>query len=434
MSIPDHEQKLQTLLRRYAQAHPASRAAMQDAARWLPGGNTRSVLHYDPFPLVITAGDGSHVQTLDGPRYLDCVGEFSAGLYGHCQPAIQHAIHAAVNKGLTLGGPNTWEAQLARLVCERFDSVERIRFCNSGTEANLFALATALAVTGRRRILVFDGAYHGGVLTFGGGTGALNVPYDYALLPYNDADAARRFLQNGGSDVAAILVEPILGAAGNIPGQAAFLQTLREESARCGAILIFDEVKTSRCGPGGIQGLNGVCPDMTTFGKYLGGGLPLGAFGGRADIMDHYDPQRPQALKHAGTFNNNAASLAAGTAGLSQVYTPERASAFHARTTAFKTALQQRMQDAGLALHLTGHGSFFSLHIGTRAPENAAEVTADSIALRRLLQLRCLELGVRLTGRGDLYLNLAMTDDDLAQLGDALLQAAHEMLGSVTFA
>lgn len=428
MTIPNNNEKFESLRKRYIDAHPASFSAAQSAAQWMPGGNTRSVLHYDPFPIVIASGDGSHVVDADGHRYLDCVGEFSAGLYGHQQPAIHQAINEAMRAGLTLGGPNRWEVELAQAVCTRFESIERIRFCNSGTEANLFALATARAITARDTFLVFDGAYHGGVLTFSGGGSPTNVPFDWKVLPYNDTDAAREFLQNEGHRVAAVLVEPILGAGGNIPGDKEFLAALRDETARCGAVLIFDEVKTSRCGPAGVQGLLGLTPDMTTFGKYLGGGLPLGGFGGKAEIMEHYDPRRSDALKHAGTFNNNVISMAAGTVGLTHIYTADKAAEFHRRTERYKKELEEKMQAAGLRICLTGHGSMFSINLGLQAPRNAAQVSSDSVALRRLMHLRCMELGVRLAGRGDVYLSIAMVDADLEKLTDVLISSAIEAL------
>lgn len=428
MNIPNYHKKLDTLTQRYIAAHPRSMKAVSTASQWMPGGNTRTVLHYDPFPLVIVRGKGSRVIDLDEFEYIDCVGEFSAGLYGHQQKPIQHALEQAIQNGLTLGGPNTQEAELASAICDRFESIEQIRFCNSGTEANLFAVGTARAYTGRNKIVVFDGAYHGGVMIFPKGGNAMNVPFEYIVLPYNDPVAVRSELATSGSDVAAILVEPILGAAGNIPATHEFLTTLRELASLHGCVLIFDEVKTSRCGAGGIQGLCGVIPDMTTIGKYLGGGLPTGAFGGKREIMERFDPKIKDGFKHAGTFNNNIMSMAAGLAGLTQVYTPQRAQEFHTQTESFKRNLQQRMDDLNLPVQLTGHGSMFTLHYGHHAPSRASDVTETSVALRRLLHLLCIERGIRLASRGDIYLSIAMTQDDLQELADTLIQSTQDIL------
>lgn len=422
----EYQAQLHDLTERYIAAHPRSMQAMADASQWMPGGNTRTVLHYDPFPLVIQEGKGSRVTDLDGLEYLDCVGEFSAGLYGHQQAAIHRAIEQALKGGLTLGGPNRWEAQLAEVICKRFDAIDKVRFCNSGTEANLFALVTARAYTKRDYIVVFDGAYHGGVMTFAAGGSPMNVPFDYIVLPYNDPAAARALFEKQGEQIAAVLVEPILGAGGNIPGTDEFLTTLREVCTRASSLLIFDEVKTSRCGPQGVQGLRKITPDLTTLGKYVGGGMPFGAFGGKQEIMDRFDPRSTTSLKHAGTFNNNVISMAAGLAGLTQVYTPERAQAFHEQTTAFKQSLETQIAAAGLPVQLTGHGSMFSFHYGQDQPLRASDVSEATLALRRVLFLRCMELGIRLAGRGDVYLSIAMTVADLEELSGKLLQALQD--------
>lgn len=428
--IPHYDRKLEQLTQRYIESHPNSMRAIDAAGQWLPGGNTRSVLHYDPFPIVITSGQGSRVKDLDNLEYLDCVGEFSAGLYGHQQTSIQKAIEQALGNGLTLGGPNQWETRLAEAVCQRFPSIELVRFCNSGTEANLFAVCAARAYTGREKVLICDGAYHGGVMTFGGGGNPMNVPFDYCVIPYNDPDAVVRIFAEHGKDIAAALVEPILGAAGNIPGSAEFFAALREQTSAHGSLLIFDEVKSSRCGSGGVQGLHGIVPDMTTIGKYLGGGLPLGGFGGKREIMERFDPRLAGGLKHAGTFNNNVLSMAAGATGLTEVFTAKRALQFHEQTEAFKSTLEDRLRAAELPIRLTGHGSMFTAHYGTEPPRRASDVNETSIAMRRLLHLACTERGVRLAGRGDVYLSLAMTPTDLQELADVIEDATRAVFAT----
>jgi glutamate-1-semialdehyde 2,1-aminomutase len=181
------------------------------------------------------------------------------------------------------------------------------------------AIVTALAVIQRTKILVFREAYHGGVLVFTGGGSPINVPFDYVLADFNEVESTAALIRQHGHDLAAVIVEPILGAGGNIPGTAEFLSMLRTETERVGALLVFDEVKTSRCGAGGMQGLTGIRPDLTTLGKYLGGGLSTGAFGGRKEIMARYDHRAEKAFKHAGTFNNNICSMMAVYAALTKV-------------------------------------------------------------------------------------------------------------------
>ena len=290
------------------------------------------------------AARGAGCGTLDGHAYIDFLGEFTAGIYGHSHPAIRAAIVGALDRGLNLAGHTAMEAELARLVCDRFPSVELVRFTNSGTEANLMAIALAIAATGRRKIMVFSGAYHGGLLTFPGGRSPVNVPHDFVVAPYNDADGAVRLITD---ELAAILVEPMMGSAGCIPGDPAFLAALREGASRVGALLIFDEVMTSRLAPGGRQQSLGIAPDLTTLGKYVGGGMSFGAFGGRRDLMARFDPRAPNALPHAGTFNNNVLTMAAGVAGLTEAYTPEAAIALNARGDALRERLNALCRASG---------------------------------------------------------------------------------------
>ena len=325
---------------RFVAANPLSLARHESARGPMPGGNTRTVLHYSPFPLAWAKGEGATLTDLDGNSYTDFLGEYSAGLYGHSNPVIQAAMHKAIDDGTVLGGPNVYEAELAGLLKNRIPSLQKLRFCNSGTEANVFALMTAMAVTGRKKIMVFDGGYHGGVLYFGHGGIPINLPLDWVLAPYNDVEGTLDLIRQHGQDLAAILVEPMLGSGGCLPGRRDFLGALRQAASELGIILIFDEVMTSRLSSGGLQAALGVTPDMTTLGKYLGGGASFGAFGGRADIMAHYDPEKPGYWPHAGTFNNNVLSMAAGLTGLRDIYTPAAAMELNAKGDRLRDGLK----------------------------------------------------------------------------------------------
>jgi len=417
---------IQRLRNEFASRNPRSESAAFSAARALPGGNTRSNLFFEPFPLTVVSGQGAEVTDLDGHVYTDFVGEYSAGLYGHSEPVIRQAILEALDDGIVLAAPNKFEAQLAETIQSRFTSMERLRFCNSGTEANILALVTAQQFTQRRKILVFDGAYHGGVLVFANGGSPINVPFDFIVTTYNDSEAAARAIRQNSNELACVVVEPILGAAGNIPGEREFLATLRRETEAAGALLIFDEVKTSRCGAGGMQGQLDICPDLTTLGKYLGGGLPTGAFGGRADIMERYNPRRSDALRHAGTFNNNVCTMAAGLAGLTKVFTPSRANSFHNESEKLRLDLQEDMVNKGVPLQFAGQGSLFTLHLGERAPRSATHVTPLSREVGLLFHMYALLNGVAIAARGDFYQSLPMTASHKYQLRQTLASFAAE--------
>ena len=405
---------------RYASLNPLSAAADKEAERYLPGGNTRSVLHFDPFPLTMVQGEGAEVIDLDGHRYIDFVGEYSAGLFGHSNDSIKSAVREALDCGIVMGAPTRYERDLAGLLCERYPSVEKLRFCNSGTEANLMALCTARVVTGRNKLLAFNDGYHGGVVKFTAGAGALNVPFDFVLADFNDIEGTAGLIDRVRDELAAVIVEPILGAGGNIQANRDFLYMLREKTAEVGALLIFDEVKTARHGPAGIQGLLGIEPDLTTLGKFIGGGLPTGAFGGPAHVMAHFNPKQKGTLAHAGTFNNNVCSMAAGCVAMSEIFTPVRATEFYEWSEAFRQSLNEMFAQKEVPMYANGLASMIAIHFSREATKRPADITAGCSSLRPLLHMELLLDGISICTRGDLFLSLAMTDDHLAAVHDAL--------------
>jgi glutamate-1-semialdehyde 2,1-aminomutase len=405
---------------RYASANPLSQAADASAARYLPGGNTRTVLHYEPFPLTMARGEGAELTDLDGHRYVDMVGEYSAALFGHSDEIIKAAIHEALDRGVAMGAPTAYERELAALLCERFPSLEQIRFCNTGTEANLMALTTARVVTGRNKLLAFNDAYHGGMIKFLGGRCKLNVPFDFVLADYNDIEGTAELIRSEGDALAAVIIEPVLGAGGNIQGNREFLEMLRRLTKEVGALLIFDEVKTARLGSAGAQGMLGIDPDLTTLGKFIGGGLPTGAFGGSAEVMAHYNPRLNGSLAHAGTFNNNVCSMAAGCAALSKIYTPQRATEFFEWSEAFRLSLNDMFASKAVPMYANGMGSMIAIHFSSKPTTKPSDITTGCRALRPLLHMELLLDGVLLCSRGDLFLSLPMNDSHLSKARLAL--------------
>src|SRR5215475_7808400 len=347
---------------RYVAANPQSATRYARATEAMPGGNTRTVLHYSPFPLTFAGGEGCHLRDIDGHGYADFLGEYSAGLYGHSNPVLQAAIKQAVDDGTVLGGPNRYEAELAAEMCKRFPSVERVRFCNSGTEGNLFAISAARVFTGRPAIMVFHGAYHGGVFYFGQQKSAINAPFPWIFASYNDAEGTVALIDQHAHELAAVIIEPMIGAGGGIAAKPEFLHALRERCTRHGIVLIFDEVMTSRLSSGGLQKRVGVTPDMTSFGKYLGGGASFGAFGGRADLMARYDPSRADAVSHAGTFNNNVISMAAGLTGLRELYTSDVADRFNGAGDRLRQRLNALAAKHDVPMQVLGVGSIMAVH------------------------------------------------------------------------
>ena len=406
--------------KRYVAANPLSDAAEENALQYLPGGNTRSVLHYEPFPLTMVSGDGAELTDLDGHRYSDFVGEYSAGLFGHSDPRIKAAIDEALDAGIAMGAPMKYERTLAALLCERYPALDQVRFCNSGTEANLMALTTACAVTGRDKILAFRESYHGGVIKFPGGRCELNVPYNFVLGDFNDIEGTAALIRGLGDELAAVIVEPVLGAGGNIPGNRAFLNTLRDCTREVGALLIFDEIKTARLGAAGVHSMLDFTPDLITVGKFIAGGLPTGAFGGRADLMARYDPRHGRGWNHAGTFNNNACSMAAGCVAMGEVFTAERAAEFFDWSEAFRLSLNEMFAARDVPMYANGMGSIIAIHFSKVPTKKPTDITAGCQSLRPLLHMEMLLEGVLICKRGDLFLSLPMDESHLSKARLAL--------------
>ena len=403
---------------RFQSANPFSFARWKKAKEVMPGGNTRSILHYDPFPVMMQKGEGSSLTDMDGHHYLDFLGEYSAGLYGHSNSVIQDAIKEAVDGGTVLGAPNRWEARLAELICQRFPSIDQVRFTNSGTEANLMALGAARAFTGREKIMVFDGSYHGGVLYFAHGGSPVNVPFEIVYGIFNDIQSTLDVIEASKNDLAAVIVEPMMGAGGCLLAEPDFLSALREATRANEIVLIFDEVMTSRTSSGGLQQHFGITPDMSTLGKYLGGGVSFGAFGGRLDIMELFDPALPKALPHAGTFNNNVMSMAAGCAGLGQVFTTEVADALYEKGESFKTQLNTLIKNQNLSMQVTGVGSLLNIHMTGRPIRSPGDLDDIIPEKHTLIHLEMMLRGFMYAQRGYMALSIPMTQENLDAFAD----------------
>lgn len=347
---------------RYIVANPESLRLSRLAAARLPGGNTRTTVHFSPYPLYMASGKGSRLTDVDGHPYVDFINEHTAGVFGHSNPVIVDAIHQALDEGINLGAPTGRERLLAQEIQQRFPAMELLRFCNSGTEANLLALATARASTGKNAVLVFDGAYHGSILYFAHGASPLNMEFEWVISTFNDLNRARADIAKNADRLAAVIVEPMQGGAGALPADPDFLLGLRYSCDEHNVLLVLDEVMTSRLGFGGLQGKFEIKPDLMTLGKYVGGGVTFGAFGGRADIMARFDPSRVDAFPHGGTFNNNVLAMAAGYAALTVVLTPERLARMNALGDKLRDQLNDLAQKYNVPMQSTGTGSIFGIH------------------------------------------------------------------------
>jgi glutamate-1-semialdehyde 2,1-aminomutase len=354
-----------------------SRALFDRAQSLIPGGvnsPVRACRSVGTDPLFIEHAEGCWLVDADGNRYIDYVGSWGPMILGHRHPAVIEAISSVLAHGVSYGAPTELEVQLAELIVEMIPSVDMVRMVNSGTEATMSAIRLARGFTGRDLIIKFDGCYHGHadalLVEAGSGVATLKIPgspgvpaafVEHTLsLPYNDSDAIRRIMDAQGDDVACIIVEPVAGNMGLVPPSNQFLETLRETTQRHGAVLIFDEVMTGfRVGLGGAQEIYGITPDLTTFGKIIGGGLPVGAYGGRREIMEQIAPMGP--VYQAGTLSGNPLAMAAGMATLKELKSPGFYDKLETQAQKLEEGLKAAAQKARIPIVCTHVGAMLGL-------------------------------------------------------------------------
>jgi glutamate-1-semialdehyde 2,1-aminomutase len=373
----------------------SSRRLFQEASRYFPGGVNSPVRAFravggDPF--FVSCAKGSRVTDVDGKSYIDYVGSWGPMILGHAHPSVVAAIQRAAESGTSFGAPTELETRLAKLVQAAFPSMERMRFVSSGTEACMSALRVARGFTGRDAVVKFEGCYHGhadsllvkagsGAITFGV-PDSLGVPGDLArhtlTLPYNDLGAVRAIFSQRGTEIAAIIIEPVAGNMGVIPPQEGFLSGLREITRQHGALLIFDEVITGfRIAWGGAQEVSGVQADLTCLGKIVGGGLPVGVYGGRAEIMEQVAPLG--GIYQAGTLSGNPLAMAAGVQALSLLQAPGFYADLEAKGKRLAEGLAEAATASGVSVHTNRVGSMLtSFFTGVAVTDYATAKTSDT--------------------------------------------------------
>ena len=352
-------------------------------------------------PVFFSRAEGPYLYDADGKQYIDYIGSWGPMIAGHANPRVLQAVRDAIENGLSFGAPTAIETEMAELVKSFFPSMERLRFCSSGTEATMSAIRLARGFTGRDTIVKFEGCYHGhsdsllvkagsGALTFGVPSSP-GVPADLARhtinLPFNDLTAATKFFEKQGDSIACVIIEPITGNMNMILPQPGYLEGLRALCDQYGVVLIFDEVMTGfRVAMGGAQALTGIRPDLTSLGKIIGGGMPVGAFGGRQDIMDMLAPLGP--VYQAGTLSGNPVAMAAGIATLAELSQPGFYDALNAATERFVSGMVSVASDAGVSVQGVSRGGMFGLFFADQPVNSFAEVTAcDEEVFKRFFHL-----------------------------------------------
>ena len=380
------------------------------ASKTIPGGVNSPVRAFRSVggtPRFIQRAQGAYIWDADGTRYIDYVGSWGPAILGHAHPEVIQAVQKAAENGLSFGAPTEAEIEIAEAIVKRMPSMEQVRLVSSGTEATMSAIRLARGYTGRPRIIKFEGCYHGhadsllvkagsGMLTFGNPTSA-GVPAEFIqhtlVLDFNNLDAVAAAFEKYPDDIACIIVEPIAGNMNLIKPRPGFLEGLRELCTRHGAVLIFDEVMTGfRAGPQGVQGLTGVLPDITTLAKVIGGGMPVGAFGGRADIMAHIAPLG--GVYQAGTLSGNPVAVAAGLTTLQLLDRPGFYDALSERSAQLANGLQERARAAGIPFSADSVGGMFGLYFRDTVPTSFAEVSESDAEMFKRFFHGMLERGV----------------------------------------
>jgi glutamate-1-semialdehyde 2,1-aminomutase len=366
------------ILKDYEGKTQKSKAAFDRANSFLPGGNSRTTVFWNPYPIYFRSGKGFTIYDLDENVYLDFIGNYTSLIHGHAHPRIMEAMRNAIESGSSIHMPTEREVELAELMCRKFPSLDKIRFTNSGTEATMTALRLARAYTGKDKIMKAEGAYHGthlsaevsvhpDVTEIGSLENPNSVPEagtpasmakDVIIYPFNNVEVTERIFKRHRDQLAAVIVEPVMRT---IPPKEGFLDLLREMTTKNNVLLIYDEVICARISEGGAQQYYDVAPDLTAFGKIFGGGLPFGAFGGRDDIMMLTDPSRQKSLRHEGTFNANPVTLAAGIAS-AEMLTSEAIGKLNELGNDQRKGMMKTLEESGIMAQLTGVGSLLTMH------------------------------------------------------------------------
>jgi glutamate-1-semialdehyde 2,1-aminomutase len=437
------EKVKQDITQRYLDRTKKSARHNENAKKCMPGGDTRSIGFFNPYPFFVDKGQGFHLYDVDGNQYVDFVNNMTSMVHGHAHPHVMEAIRKQSEKGVTHGLPVEAQYQLAELLCKRIPSVESLRFGNTGSEATMFCMRAARAFSGKEGILKMDGGYHGGhdfvqvnpmpdlaTQHLPQPQPTKGVPACVAreifVTPFNDLDVTEHILKQNTDRIGAIIMEPMLGAGGGLGPNAGYLKGMRELADRYGVLLIFDEIISFRLHEGGLQAMQGVKPDLTALGKIIGGGLPIGAFGGRKDIMDMFDPTRPDAITHSGTFTGNAMAMTAGYANL-EIYTQPEIDRLNKLGEYMAAGLNTAMRNAGYTGNTRGIGSLVGIAFTDKPLNTSRDVVLNLIPWFELLQYLHIEMlnrGIYFLHRGMFTLSTPMTQKEV----DSCIQHFEEAL------
>jgi glutamate-1-semialdehyde 2,1-aminomutase len=432
----------------YASKRPKSNSLFETAGKSLPGGDTRTVTFYKPFPSFIESGQGCRVRDVDGNEYLDFLNNYTSLIHGHAHPAVVEAVTNQIRKGSVYGAPVESQFELGRILCERLPSGDRARFCNSGTEATAAAIRLARAYRKKHKILKMEGGYHGaqdtvqvsirpGLDQVGPLQSPHSVPEDWTIpqgvvqdciiAPYNETEITKALIEKHRNELAAVIIEPVQGASGQIAPEPGFLEAIRESTRKHDIPLIFDEVISLRLATGGAQQMFNVVPDITALGKIIGGGFPVGGIAGREDLMALYSPLTPVHLVHSGTYNGNPVTMCAGVATL-KALTASEIDRINVLGQRLRENMKKAVEEAGIIAQVTGTGSLAQIHFTAEKIRNWRTATTAKIDIRSLLHLLMMTKGVFSATRSFYSISTPMGEGEIDQMSAALKECLVELV------
>ena len=435
----------------YSAANPISAGLHKKASTFMPGGDTRNSIYWDPFPIYITSGDGTTLTDADGNQRTDFVNNMTTLILGHRPPEVTSALAEQISKGLSFPAPTPSVVRWAELMCERVPSLDKVRFVNTGTEATLNAIRAARAFTGKQKLVKCEGAYHGNhdaiqisVVPPLDEAGKADSPESVAafpgisetavddifIMPFNDIVTAEKIIRKHADELAAVIVEPVNGQCGMVPAKPEFLEGLRRLTDDLGIVLIFDEVIAFRIAYGGAQDYYGVKPDLTCFGKVIGGGMPVGAFGGRDDIMSLWDPSGGGSIvQHAGTFNGNPMTAVAGVATLESL-TADKYEYLEHLGNMLRNKLITLFAELEVPMSVTGVASLFALQFTPTEVIDYRTYATNNKEMLQTMFIGLLNEGFLMSNRCAGNVSTVHTEDDV----DAFVLAVKNVLRRIGYA
>ena len=431
----------------YAARRPNSHELHSRAGQFMPAGDTRSVTFYQPYPTFIKSGHGFTLVDVDGIEYIDFLNNYNSLIHGHAHPKVTEAVSRQLRSGSVYGSPVESQLLMAEELCARLPGADKIRFCNSGTEATMLAIGLARHVTRKQKILKMEGGYHGShdglqisIKPALKSAGPIDRPHSVpespgippdvidncVVAPFNNIPITQQIIAQNHPDLAAIIVEPVAGACGMIPPRPGFLEMLRTATAKYGILLIFDEVLSFRLSRGGCQELYGIVPDLTALGKIIGGGFPVGALAGSNELMKHFAPDKAGFYGHSGTFNGNPVTMTAGIATLTELTSAEIERINHLGKQ-LRAGLRQELNELGVAARVTGAGSLIQVHFTRSEVTDWRSAATANVELRNLFHLLLLENGIFAATRTFFNISTPMGDAEISKLIEAVRAALTRM-------